>query len=208
MKALRLKSLASAAAICLMLTVGLTKADALEIDITPIQKAIDEAVAAGVDQESAMLNAVRDASDGIFETEKSADPTFNMSKKEIAAEIFAQLGTEAMASPQDADMEGLVIDILPIESDVVAMMDTGVAEDVAIKTVANEWAVKVYEDEKSRNPEFDMPIEIIAQYIEEMLWEMGVDDIEGYETPEAFENTIREATALSPIDDEPPASQI
>lgn len=211
MKALTLKKLTSAVAICLMLSVGsiVTNANALEIDLTPIKKSIEEAVANGVDQESAVLNAVRDASDAFFKSEKEADPNFKMTKKEIAAEIIEKLGIETMAeSPRDPQMEGLMIDIVPIEADVVSMMDDGVAEDVAIKTVSNEWAEKIYQEEIEKDPEFGMTVDMLAQYIEEMLWEMGVGDIEGYETPEAFSSLIRSATALGPIDDENPASEI
>lgn len=182
-------------------------ANALVIDIVPIEKSIDEAIDAGIDQESAVLNAVRDAAEQILATEKAADPEFAMSEQEIATEIMTMLGELALSDQDDTSMEGLVIDILPIEAALVKLLDGGMEKEPAIQQVANEFAEKIYNSEKEKNPEFSIPVNLIAENIIEMLGEMGLDDIEGYEGPEAA-RLIRQVTAVPPVNDEKPASQI
>lgn len=183
-------------------------AAAVEFDTKAIENEIAQAVAAGVDQETATINAVREAAANIYNAQKAADPNFAMTEKQVATQILEQLGVPAPAEADDDALKGLVIDILPIEADVVALMDTGVSEETAVRTVAKQWAEKIYQEQIAMNPSFDVPVPTIATKIEEMLWELGVDNIEGYETPEAFESAFRQADALSPIDDEAPASQI
>lgn len=181
--------------------------NALVIDIVPIENSINEAIGAGIDKESAVLNAVRDAAEQILTTEKAANPDFAMSEQEIATEIMTMLGELALSGQDDDSMEGLFIDILPIETALVELIDSGVERETAIEQVANEFAEKIYNTEKAENPEFDIPANLIAVRIIEMLGEMAIDDIEGYESPEQGQ-FIRQVTATSPVNDEKPASQI
>lgn len=209
MKAIQSKNAILASAAVFILSFGIAfNAIAIEFDTSAIKQEIAQAVAAGVDKETATINAVRDGAATIFQSRKAADPEFAMTEKQIATQILEQLGMPGNGEGNEDGLRGLVIDILPIEADVVAMMDTGVGEDTAVRTVAKQWAEKIYQEQLALNPSFDVPVPTIAQRIEEMLWELGVDDIEGYETPEAFESAFRQADALAPIDDEVPASQI
>lgn len=185
-------------------------ANALVIDTVPIEKSINEAIAAGIDKESAILNAVRDAAEKILTTGKAADPDFAMTEKEISTEIMEMLGSFALSGKDDISMEGLFINILPIETALVELIDSGVERETAIEQVANEFAEKIYNTEKAENPDFAIPENLIAVRIIEMLGEMGIDDIEGYESPEGFQSRqlIRQVTAAPPVNDEKPASQI
>lgn len=100
---------------------------------------------------------------------------------------FAAGGEQAKGGKQEGVEKAestLVIDILPIEADVVKMMDNGVEEEEAVVTVADDWADKIYQEEITKDPAFSVSVADISQQIQNMLWEMGEGDIEAYETPE------------------------
>lgn len=99
----------------------------------------------------------------------------------LGTATFAADGEQENAQKSDST---LVIDILPIEADVVKLMDNGVEEEEAVVTVSDEWADKIYQEEIAKDPAFTMTIAEISQQIQSMLWEMGEGDIEAYETPE------------------------
>lgn len=113
-----------------------------------------------------------------------------------------------LTKEEEEALSGLVIDILPIESDVVALMDTGVEEEEAVVKISDQWAEKIYQEEILKNPMFAATVPVISKKIQDMLWELGTGDIEGYETPEGFQNRFRRANRLGSINDENPASPI
>ncbi len=206
-----IKKIVHTALITVAMTFGsVIQANALVVDIIPVEAAISEAIASGVDQETAVMEAVRDAADAIFTSETANNPDFNLSRQDIATEILEMLGTATMANIEDDSLGGLVINIVPIEAAVVELTNSGVDEETAVTQVANEFAAKIYAEEKAKNPEFDVAQDVIAEKIEEMLWEMKIADIEALPATAAggpAPVSIREATELV-VNDENPASEI
>ena len=180
---MNLKNLSIGKLLCTMVALAIfmvgpmvQAASAIEIDIETVGIAVDEAVAAGVDRQSAIQNAARDAAEQILIKEKS-NTDFVMTQEEIANEIIAKLGGLPMAEPESL----LVIDIAPIAAEVDALIAKGVEKEDARQEIVPPIAEQMYGEEIAADPKFPMTKEKIQEEIIAMLDDLDNGDIEAYE---------------------------